>query len=105
MASNKCLATTKAGAPCKGVPLPGSDYCRVHQPDEPEAGAVCGHQNLHWRGEGELTCTLPPHHNGPHSCIYRAFVYRQGQLESDDEERTYWSDEAGELPEIEGEIS
>lgn len=25
-----CLATTKAGTPCKNKPLAGSDYCRVH---------------------------------------------------------------------------
>lgn len=27
-----CAATTKSGAPCRNHPLPGSPYCRVHQP-------------------------------------------------------------------------
>ncbi len=27
-----CAATTKAGQPCKNKPLPGSEYCRVHEP-------------------------------------------------------------------------
>lgn len=29
-----CAATTKSGAPCRNHPLPGSPYCRVHQPRE-----------------------------------------------------------------------
>ncbi len=27
-----CAATTRSGQPCKNKPLPGSAYCRVHQP-------------------------------------------------------------------------
>jgi len=30
-APNRCQAQTKAGNQCKNKPLPGSDYCRVHQ--------------------------------------------------------------------------
>jgi WS/DGAT/MGAT family acyltransferase len=29
----RCQARTKAGEPCKNRPLPGSRYCRVHQPE------------------------------------------------------------------------
>ncbi|MFN8496756.1 MAG: wax ester/triacylglycerol synthase family O-acyltransferase [Anaerolineae bacterium] len=28
-----CHALTKAGQPCRNKPLPGSTYCRIHQPD------------------------------------------------------------------------
>ncbi len=28
-----CHALTKSGAPCRNKPLPGSTYCRIHQPD------------------------------------------------------------------------
>ncbi len=31
-APERCQALTKAGAPCKNRPLPGSEFCRVHQP-------------------------------------------------------------------------
>ncbi len=31
-ATTRCAATTKSGAPCRNYPLPGSPYCRVHQP-------------------------------------------------------------------------
>jgi hypothetical protein len=27
----RCQALTKAGNPCKNRPIPGSDFCRVHQ--------------------------------------------------------------------------
>ncbi len=30
--TKRCAATTKSGAPCRNKALPGSDYCRVHQP-------------------------------------------------------------------------
>ena len=32
----RCAGTTKAGKPCRGRPVTGSDYCRMHQPAEPE---------------------------------------------------------------------
>ncbi|MFN8483191.1 MAG: wax ester/triacylglycerol synthase family O-acyltransferase [Anaerolineae bacterium] len=32
-AAAHCAATTKAGQPCKNKALPGSPYCRVHQPE------------------------------------------------------------------------
>ncbi len=28
----RCIALTKAGTPCKNYTMPGSPYCRVHQP-------------------------------------------------------------------------
>lgn len=31
--SERCGSTTKAGAPCRAVPLPGRDYCLFHSPD------------------------------------------------------------------------
>jgi WS/DGAT/MGAT family acyltransferase len=36
----RCQALTRAGQPCKNQALPGSDYCRVHQPapDAPGTG-------------------------------------------------------------------
>jgi hypothetical protein len=27
-----CAAITRAGSPCKNPPVPGSEFCRVHQP-------------------------------------------------------------------------
>ena len=30
--TTRCAALTHAGAPCKNYPLPGSRYCRAHQP-------------------------------------------------------------------------
>ena len=33
----RCLATTQSGSQCKNPSLPGSDYCRVHQPETVEA--------------------------------------------------------------------
>ena len=89
--SDKCKGLTKAGNPCKGKPLPDSDYCMSHQiKDE-----LCGHQNKHYTGDEPLFCDLAPKHPGPHSAVYRAVVYRDGQIESDGEERTHWSDAAG----------
>jgi len=32
VAPEHCQALTKAGTPCQNRPLPGSSYCRVHQP-------------------------------------------------------------------------
>lgn len=32
----RCRATTRSGAPCRNEALPGSDYCRFHQPKEGE---------------------------------------------------------------------
>ncbi len=37
--TTRCAALTHAGAPCKNYPLPGSRYCRAHQPNE-ERSAV-----------------------------------------------------------------
>ena len=28
-----CAAMTRSGSPCKNRALPGSDFCRIHQPD------------------------------------------------------------------------
>ena len=30
---SKCAAITQAGATCKGIPMAGSSYCYVHDPD------------------------------------------------------------------------
>ena len=32
----KCSAITQAGAPCKGVPIEGSQWCYAHHPDHTE---------------------------------------------------------------------
>lgn len=32
----KCSAITQAGAPCKGVPIEGSQWCYAHHPDYTE---------------------------------------------------------------------
>ena len=32
----KCSGITQAGKACKGIPIPGSDYCYVHHPDYTE---------------------------------------------------------------------
>jgi hypothetical protein len=29
----KCSGITQAGTACKGIPIPGSEYCYVHHPD------------------------------------------------------------------------
>lgn len=40
--ASHCLALTRAGNPCKNSPLPGSDYCRVHQADAAHDGSEPG---------------------------------------------------------------
>ena len=32
----KCSGITQAGTACKGIPIPGSEYCYVHHPDYAE---------------------------------------------------------------------
>ena len=36
---DRCAALTHAGAPCKNYPLPGSLYCRAHQPSAERSAA------------------------------------------------------------------
>jgi 1-acyl-sn-glycerol-3-phosphate acyltransferase len=36
----RCAALTRAGVPCKNYPLPGSLYCRAHQPNEEQSVAA-----------------------------------------------------------------
>jgi hypothetical protein len=67
----------------------------AHQPEVPAEGEVCGHINEHWTGADEMTCELTPGHEGPHSTIYHAIGYKEGQKIIDEDQRTYWSDEAG----------
>lgn len=72
----KCIATTKGGTPCKGTPLPGSDFCMAHQPkpEEPEAVELCGHINRHSNGvDGKpdnLACEKPLGHSGNHGAMH-----------------------------------
>ena len=37
--TTRCAALTQAGAPCKNYPLPGSLYCRAHQPSAERSAA------------------------------------------------------------------
>ena len=47
----RCKAKTAAGRPCRGWAMPGSDYCRSHQPEPPNPkGAKPGNQNARKHG-------------------------------------------------------
>jgi hypothetical protein len=41
----RCIETTRTGDPCRGVPLPGTPYCRFHAPELAE-------QNREWKAAG-----------------------------------------------------
>lgn len=93
MTSTTCQSTTKAGQPCKGAPLPNSDFCRMHQPEEPR-NELCGHRNMHYT-TAVMTCDLPDGHEGNHSAEYDTIDYKEGGKVFEGTKRTYWQDLAG----------
>lgn len=93
MTSTTCQAKTKAGKPCKGTPLPNSDFCMAHQPEEP-TDELCKHINEHYT-KAIMTCDLPAGHEGDHSAEFEATDYRDGQVTFQGTKRTYWGDLAG----------
>jgi len=95
MTSTTCQETTKAGNPCKGTPLPGSDFCMAHQPKELDENVLCGHLNLHYQGEGDMSCDLPKGHEGNHSAEFDAIDYKEQGIVFKGKKRTYWSGMAG----------
>lgn len=51
----RCQALTKSGQPCKNEALPGSDYCRVHQPAPKEEPVIIrvGEKTVRLRYHGQ----------------------------------------------------
>lgn len=96
MTSTTCQGTKKDGAPCGAAPLPNSDFCRHHQPEEvDETPIVCGHVNAHYTGKGELACDLPQEHDGAHSAEHDTVDWKDGSKVFEGRKRTYWTDLAG----------
>lgn len=115
MSDELCIAKTKAGDPCKGKKIPGTDFCMAHQPKNeeqmvpdavvPSAPTVCGHVNLHSHAPGggydKPTCTKPKGHSGNHRGMHYernarmnsvtkvVEVLREGWVEIE------WTDDAG----------
>jgi hypothetical protein len=54
----KCSGITQAGTACKGIPIPGSEYCYVHHPDYTEErkrhGAKGGKRGGRGRPQAEI---------------------------------------------------
>lgn len=69
---------------------------------EPEAQDVkpnlCGHANKHFTGDYEMTCNLPPFHQGNHQAEYQRLVPGSDKLPSGAQyvkAVTAWGDDAG----------
>jgi hypothetical protein len=54
----KCAGITQAGAACRGIPIPGSEYCYVHHPDYAEERRRHGHRGGRRGGRGRPTSEL-----------------------------------------------
>jgi hypothetical protein len=54
----KCSAITQAGAACKGIPIEGSSYCYVHNPDHAEERRRHGAKGGKRGGRGRPTSEL-----------------------------------------------
>ena len=58
----RCAALTHAGAPCKNYPLPGSLYCRAHQPSVERSAAEAPAPAHEWLYEAQHDRDLPRRH-------------------------------------------
>ena len=73
--SQRCLATTKSGRPCRNHALEGADYCRVHQRGRQPQGRSASSRGA--RGENRVAVSSAPNKDASRLDRARDFMRRR----------------------------